>query len=237
MQRIISKRSSSSVDLDSSSLEDVRTERAAISLSEGLSWPPAKRRRSAGRPTWRQLWERALQEHILHHHELPHGVRLQRLGWWQPGDANARPLTHEEIAHVSTRAAPAAPTAALVEDEPSGSGTKRRKIRVDPTVRDWFPDVMDQWRTERRWGMQQCDGVKPNTPYRWKRSAPALTRRRDTAQHLSAVTIRGLVLRWLDAERLDVRPSQSWVQRLLCGMRLRYKKPTRTGSSSSCGGS
>ena len=33
MQRFVSKRSSSSVDLDSSSLDDVRAERAAISLS------------------------------------------------------------------------------------------------------------------------------------------------------------------------------------------------------------
>ena len=44
---------------------------------------------------------------------------------------------------------------------------------------------------------------------------------------LSAVTIRGLVLEWLDAEGLDVRPSQSWVQRLLRGMRLSFKKPAK----------
>ena len=91
MQRFVSKRSSSSVDLDPSS---------------------------------------------LHYHELPHGVRLQRPGWWRPGYAIARPLTHEEIAHTSTPCAaptaPAAPAAALVENEPSGSGTKRRKLHVDP---------------------------------------------------------------------------------------------------------
>ena len=46
--------------------------------------------------------------------------------------------------------------ATLVEDEPSGSGTKRRKIHVDPIVRDWFLDVTDQWRRERRWGMALC---------------------------------------------------------------------------------
>ena len=38
---------------------------------------------------------------------------------------------------------------------------------------------------------------------------------------LSAVTIRSLV----HAEGLDVRPSYSWVKRLLRGMRMRYKKP------------
>ena len=93
-----------------------------------------------------QHWERALQEHILHHHDLPHGVRLQRTGWWHKEETIARPLTHEENA----------PGAALVEDEPSGSGTKRRKIHVDPIVRDWFLDMMDQWRTQRRWSMQRC---------------------------------------------------------------------------------
>ena len=48
MQRVGSKRSSSSVDLGSSSRE--RAERAAIALSVGLSWPPVKRQRSAGCP-------------------------------------------------------------------------------------------------------------------------------------------------------------------------------------------
>ena len=55
----VSKQSSSSVDLDSSSLDDVRAEPTAIALSVGLSWPPDRRRRSAGRPSWRQHWERA----------------------------------------------------------------------------------------------------------------------------------------------------------------------------------
>ena len=62
--------------------DDVRAERAAMALSVGLSWPPVKRRRSARRHSWWQHWERALQD-TLHHHELPHGVRLQRPGWWQ----------------------------------------------------------------------------------------------------------------------------------------------------------
>ena len=157
---------------------------AAIALSVGLSWPPVQRRRSAGRPTWQQHWECALQEYILHHHELPHGVRLQRADWWQPRDAIARPLTHEGKAYVRTPAEPTAPAAA----------SRRRAQRQwyeapqsprRPVVRDWFLDMLDQWRTERRWGMQRClcevwrlcpkifDGTNPNTPYRWKRSAPA----------------------------------------------------------------
>ena len=148
MQRFVSRRSSSSVDLDSSSLDDLRAERAAVALSVGLSWPPHRRRRSAGRPSWQQLWERALQEHILHHHELPRAVRIQRPGWRRPGDAIARPLSHEEIANVSTRSAPLPPTpaAALVEDEPSSRAAKRRKVQVDPFVRDWFLDMSCHWK-------------------------------------------------------------------------------------------
>ena len=91
------------------------------------------------------------------------------------------------------------------------------------------------------------DGINPNTPYRWKRSAPraeTLGRRillspADTtrlSEHilrmtdvlcLSAVTIRGLVYEWLDAEGLDVRPGKSWVKQLLRGMRLSFKKPAK----------
>ena len=84
IQRFVSKRSSSSVDLApssaSSSLDDVRAERAAIALSVGLSWPPVKRQRSAGRRSWQQLSERALHKHILHHHELLYGVPLTAAG-------------------------------------------------------------------------------------------------------------------------------------------------------------
>ena len=44
---------------------------------------------------------------------------------------------------------------------------------------------------------------------------------------LSAVTIHGLVLEWLDAEGIDVRPCYKWVTRLLRGMRLSSKKPAK----------
>ena len=86
------------------------------------------------------------------------------------------------------------------------------------------------------------DGVNPNTPYRWKRSAPAevplgrrtllspadMTRlsehfaRVTAALCLSVVTIRGKVLLWLDAEGPDVRPRKWWVKQHLS---LSYKKP------------
>ena len=153
-------------------------------------------------------------------------------------------------------AAPATPAAALVEDKPSGSGTKRRKVQVDPFVRDWFLDMSHQWKTQRRWGMQQClcevqrlysgmfNGINPNTPCRWKWSAPraALPGRKTLlsladmtwlSEHivrvtdvlcLSTLTSPGLVLDWLDAEGHDVRPGREWARRLLYGMRLSYKK-------------
>ena len=252
MDRFVSKRSSSSVDLDASSLDDVRAERAAIALSVGLSWPPDRyTKQTRGRPSRQQLWERALQDHILEHHELPHGVRLQRPVWWRPGEAIDRPLTHEELAHVKT------PAAAPVEDGPSCSASKRRKIHVDPIAREWFLDMLDQWKPSGRCGgacarssafARECStGSTRTRPYRWKRSAPrAETRGRRSmlspadmtrlSEHimrvtdvlcLSAVTIHGLVLEWLDAEGLDVQPCYEWVRRLLHGMRLSFKKPAK----------
>ena len=205
MQRFVSKRSTSSDDLASSSFDDVRAKRAAIALSVGLCWPPAQHAISLERPSMRPRRERALQEHILHHHELPL----------------------------------ATPATALVEDEPSGSTEKRRKVHVHSTVRDWFLYMLDQRMTHRRWGMQQClcevqrlcpgmfDGINPNTPNRWKWSAPRAGLRKKTllspadmtrlSEHilrvtdvlcLSGLTIHGLVLDWLDAEGHDVRPSE-----------------------------
>ena len=44
---------------------------------------------------------------------------------------------------------------------------------------------------------------------------------------LSAVTIHGLVLEWLDAEGLDVHPSCDWVRQLLRGMRVSFNKPAK----------
>ena len=76
VQRFVSKRSSSSVDLDSSSLDDLRTEQAAIALSVGLSWPPHKRRRSAGRHQLAAALGNVLSRSTSYHHELPHGVPL-----------------------------------------------------------------------------------------------------------------------------------------------------------------
>ena len=262
MDRFVSKRSSSSVDLDASSLDDVRAERAAIALSVGLSWPPDRyTKQTRGRPSRQQLWERALQDHILEHHELPHGVRLQRPAWWRPGEAIDRPLTHEELAHTKTpRAAPAAPAtpaAALVEDEPSCSASKRRKIHVNPIARDWFLDMLDQWKTERHWGhaavlvrgpapvpLECSTGSTRTLPiagsgarHEQRRLAgEACCRPADTtrlSEHimkvtdvlcLSAVTIHGLVLEWLHAERLDVQPGYEWVRRLLHGMRPELQK-------------
>ena len=135
---------------------------------------------------------------------------------------------------------------------------------MDPIASDWFLDMQEQWKTERRWDMRRSlcevqrlcpgvfDGVDKNTPYRWKRSAPRaaplgrrtlLTPANTTrlSEHImritdvlcmSAVTIHGihgLVLEWLDAEGLDVRPSYQWVWRLLRGMRLSFKKPAKCG--------
>ena len=108
--------------------------------------------------------------------------------------------------------------------------------------------MLDWRKTQQQWGMQRClaevrrlhpgmfEGINPNTPYRWKRSAPAeaplgrktllspadmtlLTEhilRVTDVLCLSAVTIRCLVRDWLDAEGL--RPGKSWVTQHLRGM-------------------
>ena len=140
------------------------------------------------------LSERALQ-HILHHHKVPHGVRLQRPGWWRPGETIARPLTHEEIADTSTPwpamavpAAPATSAAALVEDESFGSTEKSRKIHAEPVVRDGSLDMLDQ--VALRWCTQRClcevQWLRP--PRTARQEDFCFTRRHDTprrAHHAS----------------------------------------------------
>ena len=128
MDRFVSKRSSSSVDLDSSSPDEVRAERAAIALSVGLSWPPDRyTKQTRGRPSWQQLWERALSTTTSFRMVTACSARF--------GGDQEKPSTgrsHEELAHTKTpraaTAAPATPAAALVEDGPSGSASKRRKV-------------------------------------------------------------------------------------------------------------
>ena len=173
MQRSVSMRSSSSVDLDYSSLDDVRTERAAIALSVGLSSPPVRRRRSAGHPSWKQLWDGALQEHILHHLERPRGVRLQRPDWWRPGGAIARPPTHEDIAHVSTLCAPPHPLQPLHSVKTSPAAAQQNTTKSTSTPSCWFLDMLDHWRTERQWGTPQCLGeVRRPVPRDVRRDQP-----------------------------------------------------------------
>ena len=108
MKRFLSSRSSSQQELQP--VENLRAERAAIALSVGLSWPPDRyTKTSRGRRSRQQLWERALQEHIMNRHELPQGIRLQRRAWWRPGEAIDRPLTHEELAHIILLFVPVVP--------------------------------------------------------------------------------------------------------------------------------
>ena len=71
MKRFLSSRSSSQQELQA--VEDLRAERAAIALSVGLSWPPDRyTKQTRGRPSRQQLWERALQDHIMNRHQLQH---------------------------------------------------------------------------------------------------------------------------------------------------------------------
>ena len=160
---------------------------------------------------------------------------------------------HEELAHTKTRraatAAPATPAAALVEDEPSGSGSKRRKVQVDPIARDWFLDMLGQWRRVRRWDMQRClcevqrlcpgmfdpNSLPLETKYGTSRDARqenfAVARRHDTAERAHHEGDRRPVPQCGDDQRpgarMALRPSQRWVQRLLRGMCPSSKKPAK----------
>ena len=119
----------------------MRAVRAAIALSVGLSWPPERYTKTRGRPSWQQLWERALQDHILNHRELPHGIRLQRPAWWRPGEAIDRPLTHEELANIKTpRAAAALVSTRTLPTDGSGARHEQRRAAGElcchPRTRD-----------------------------------------------------------------------------------------------------
>ena len=107
-------------------------ERAAVALSVGLSWPPHKRRPSAGRPSW-----------VLRMVSAYSG----RPGGNQETPSAARSVTRRlPTSALQPRWPPRPPpVTALGEDESSDSAAKRRKIHADPIMRDWFLDVMDQW--------------------------------------------------------------------------------------------
>ena len=128
MKRFVASRSSSQQELQPH--DDVWVERPAIALSVGLIWPPARHPRLPGR-TFQEAGKCALQQHILQHHELPHGAFLRRPDWWRPGQSLVKPLRPNDIASIST------PSALCDEDEPSTSKAKRRNFHGNPSVRDW----------------------------------------------------------------------------------------------------
>ena len=230
MQRFISKRTSSSVDLDSSSLDDERADRAAIAIvcwselatSQAAAVAPDA---PAGSSCSRSTCSSTMSTRVVSTYS---DLSSRHTSLMTP---SPQPLSHEEIAQVSTPAAPAspaAPVAALVEDEPRGSGTRRRKIHVDPIVREWLLDVMDQWRTERRSEHAAVlvrspapvpQDVRRDQPehslYRRKRSAPAaaqlgrrdfaVTRRHDRAERAHHAVDRRPVPQRGDDWRLGAR--------------------------------
>ena len=168
---------------------------------------------------------------------------LQRPAWWRPGETIDRPLTHEEIAYVST---PSAATA-LVEDEPSGSASKRRK---DPIVRDWSLDMLDQVEDTTTMGhaavprdirrgqqehsaLLEAEHTTSNTA--WQEDF-AVTRRHDTAERARHAGYIRPVPECGNDPRLGARmarrkgtrrASREWVRQLLHGMRLSNKKPAK----------
>ena len=43
-----------------------------------------------------------------------------------------------------------------LKTSPAAVGRSAAKSRSDPIARDWFLDLLDQWKRERRWDMQRC---------------------------------------------------------------------------------
>ena len=236
--RFVSMRSSSSVDLDSSTLDDMRAERAAIALPVGLSWPPVKRRRSS----WQLLWERALQEHILHHHELLRAVRIQRPDWWRPGGAIARTLTHEEIAYVSTPwssfSHPLQPLHSL-KTSPAAARQNAAKSRSTPSCATGSSTCPA---TGRQKGNGACrnpwvrsgacvpecsTGSTRTLRYRWKRSAAAPHGRKSLLSPADMTRVSEHILRVSDDEARRTWSPVTWPSSAASRAASRRKRPSR----------
>ena len=152
-------------------------------------WFELATRQVHDRPSWQQLWERAFYNHIMNHHELPRGIRLQRPAWWRPSETINRLLTHEELAHIKTLVPPRPPhPLRTLVTSPAAVGRSAARSRSTPSPATGS-SMLGQWRRKRPWDMQRCevqrlclgmfDGINQNTPCRWERSmARAETRGR-----------------------------------------------------------
>ena len=232
MYRFVSKRSSSSVDLDSASLDDVRAERAAIALFVGLSWPPDRytKTRSA----------------LLAENESS-----------RPGGDQEKPSIVPPQPQDSLKTSPAAVFPSVARPmsilSPATGSSKRRwdMQRCSCEVQRRCPRVLDginpntPYRRKRSAPRAALLGRRCLSPADMTRLSEHIMRVTDVL-FLSGLTIHGLVLDWLDAEGKgnDVCPGREWVRRLLRGMhaleqqeaRQVISTPTRTGCSSSCAG-
>ena len=195
MQRFVSKRSSSSVDLASfsasSSLDDVRAEAGRhrpVCWSELATRQACEIARSA-QPASGNVLSISTSSHL---HELPHGVCLQRPGRWRSGDTIARPLTHEEIAHTLALLVPLPPQWPTRPPQPlhsfKTSPAAARQNAVKSRLRPHRARLVHRHVAPVEGGAamgdaavlvckvrRSCpgmfDGVNGNTPHRWKRSA------------------------------------------------------------------
>ena len=81
---------------------------------------------------WQQLWERALQEYILHRHESPRGVHLQRPATRRRQHPTAQLRGDRQRQHFlwSSLTTPF-----------TFSAVKRLDVQVDSCGREWFLDM------------------------------------------------------------------------------------------------
>ena len=175
----------------------------AIALSVGLSWPPDRRRRSADAPAgsssgnvlFRSTSSTTTSSRMLSAYSGRSGGNQQTPSL-DRSHTRRSPAPALPVPPQAAPAAPSTPAAALVEDEPSSSTAKRRKVQVDPIMRDWLLGMTRQngdgaylgaWVRSSACALGCSTGINQR-----KRSAPraaplgrktfAVTRRRDTAQ-------------------------------------------------------
>ena len=170
---------------------------------------------SGGGP--QQHWERALQEHIFHHHELPHGVRLQRLDWWRPGD-RSRTMRSPTPALLVPRQA-----LHLLKTSPAAAQQNAVKSRCARLVHRRVPQVEDGTAMRNAAVLvrgpasvpqfvrrDQPEHFVPLEPQRTSRSTAwleqcDLTRRRDTSERAHPASVRRLVPQRGDDQEPGVR--------------------------------
>ena len=140
-----------------------------------------------------------------------------------------RETTADAIASIRTLSA-----GVCDEFAPSTSGATRRKVHVNAVMRDWFLNMCDAWKSERRCDMQQCmSEVREAVSWTARRDQPEHTLSLETERSASSSTRQQehSVARRLDAPD-RVHHVCDWCTVLKCrhGPRLGARMARRNGT-------